>query len=769
MEKQTQPVFFDRTGNRSLALFAGIGLALVVLLTLVFLLVPTTLSPESSASVGVQLAGSEDTVEKVTDYTATNNIPVIGDGPFVRVVQLNSIDGKLRSRDPFDGQTYGELAQKDVSAASGHRYALQKFGQTNSKKIALTYDDGPDPIYSPQLLDLLSRERVPATFFVLGVNVVRHPEIAERMVREGHMLGNHSFSHINFGLENRFRGTEEIIQAGRVIRATTGHTTKLFRTPYIGESDQSLRDNVFSIVSAQRLGYVEGHYSDDPQDWQFNDPRHSPTYPDFSGAKDIVVLLHDGGGNREKTIAYTEDIIKKAREHGYAFTTMEPMATDHLPGAFAATNPDINDEIALTAARGVTVWPQRIIVELFVFSVATILLTTAVNTYFAWRNLRAPKLRINRRYSPRVGVIVPAYNEGIVLEKTIRALRASSYRNLEIVMVDDGSTDDTWQIMQRIVRRYRRGIVRAIHQKNTGKSGALNHAIASLDTDIIICLDADTLFERQTIAHLVKHFALPQVGAVAGVVKVGNARGYVTRWQALEYTIGIALERNAQNFLGAITIVPGACGAWRRQAVIDAGGFSHRTLAEDCDLTFAIHQLGYRVVQENEALSYTEAPETLRGLMKQRFRWTFGNFQALWSYRNMLLDRHYKMLGNFVMPMMAVTIITPMIFWPLLVAITIQNIINGNILIIVIFFIASLIVQVIFASAAIRFADESYRLLWVLPLSRFVFGPIRTYIMYRSLVVAFSGRYVGWNKLMRSGTAAIAEAPSSKHLHTATN
>lgn len=767
--EQPDPVFFDKTGNRSLVLFCAIGLLVAGLLTLAFLLVPTTLSPDTSASVSLQETEADKTVSDITAYTSENNIPVIGEGPFVRVVGIHKENGKVMSKDPFDGKAYDEVAATDQAATSGHAYALQKFGQTHAKQIALTYDDGPDPHYTPELLDLLSRESVPATFFVLGSNAVQHPEITNRIVREGHILGNHTYSHIDFALEDEFRGREEIIQAGRIIRAVTGHSTKLFRTPYIGESDQSLRDNIHSIALAQHLGYIEAHYSDDSLDWQFNDPSHSSTYPDFTGNNNIVVLLHDGGGNREKTIEYTANLIKQARDKGYTFTTMEAMATNSVSNVFASASPTINDEVALTAARSVSVWPRRIIIELFVFSVAMILLTTTVNTVCAWRNLRAPKLRVNRRYNPRVGVIVPAYNEGVVLEKTIRALRASTYKNLEIVMVDDGSTDDTWRVMQRIVHRHKRGIVRAIHQENTGKAGALNNAISQLDTDIIICLDADTLFERHAIANLVKHFELPDVGAVAGIVKIGNLRNYVTRWQALEYTIGIALERNAQSYLGAITIVPGACGAWRRQAVCEAGGFSHRTLAEDCDLTLAVQHLGYRIIQENDALSYTEAPHTLRGLMKQRFRWTFGNFQALWAYRNMLFDKNYRMLGNFVMPMTIVTIITPMLFWPLLVAITIQNILSGNILIIVIFFAASLVVQAIFASIAIRFAGESYRLLLVLPLSRFVFGPIRTYIMYRSLMVAFSGRYVGWNKLVRSGTATIMLPQAHHRTHTITS
>lgn len=535
-------------------------------------------------------------------------------------------------------------------------------------------------------------------------------------------------------------------------------STRLFRAPYASESDQAIRNDADSIALAQQLGYVPVYFNSDPNDWTFNDSKVTPAYPDLTGNSDIVMLLHDGGGSREKTIEYTKKVIELAKAKGYTFTTVSELAKPYISNSFVAKVPDNNDVIAYTIIQGIYILPKKIIIGLFVFTIVAIFLTTVLNTSLAWINMRKPQLSfIRRKYRPTVGVILPAYNEGIVLEKTIRSLRASSYKKIEIIMVDDGSTDDTWSIMQRIMRRYKSG-VRAIHQENTGKSGALNNAIKQIDCELVICLDADTVFERRTIAHLIKHFTSPTVGAVAGVVKVGNTTNYITRWQALEYTIGTMLERNAQSLLNAVTIVP---GAWRRQAVLAAGGFSHRTLAEDCDLTYMIHKLGFRVIQENNARAYTEAPHTLRDLMKQRFRWTFGSIQALWVHSNIMMKPKYKMLSNYVMPMTAIALLTPLLFWPIITFITVQNIVDGNLLTIVIFFSISLTIQTIFAAIAIRFAGGSYKLLFTLPLARFVFSPIRTYIMYRSLLTVFTGKYVGWNKLVRSGAVTLPPARPS--------
>jgi biofilm PGA synthesis N-glycosyltransferase PgaC len=336
---------------------------------------------------------------------------------------------------------------------------------------------------------------------------------------------------------------------------------------------------------------------------------------------------------------------------------------------------------------------------------------------------------------------------------------------LRVLIVDDGSTDDTWQEAQRLARRFKR--VSAIHQANGGKSSALNNAIKRSRSEIVICVDADTVFPASTVTRLIRHFRDPKVGAVAGVVKVGNFDGPVTRWQALEYTIGIYIERSAQALMQAIMIVPGACGAWRREALMKVGGFSHITLAEDGDATLKLHKLGYKVLQDNGAIGYTEVPDSLRGLVKQRFRWTFGTIQALWLHRKMIFRRKYGWLGMLVMPSAVVTTLVPMVFWPALLFVNLQNLVAGNYLVIVLFFALSLTLQFMLAAIALWLAKEPLRFLLAVPYGRFIYGPIRTYIMYNTIVTALRGAYVGWNKLTRTGTVNVKRVPGSEALEPA--
>ena len=156
-------------------------------------------------------------------------------------------------------------------------------------------------------------------------------------------------------------------------------------------------------------------------------------------------------------------------------------------------------------------------------------------------------------------------------------------------------------------------------------------------------LDADTLVTPETIGLLVRHIAADttgRLGAVAGVVRVGNRkRNLLTRWQALEYLTQIGVERAAQDGMGAISIVPGACAAWRKEAIQQVGGYTDVTLAEDCDLSLSLHRAGWNVTQEDEAIAYTEAPETVDALLDQRVRWTFGSLQAIWKHRDLLPGR----------------------------------------------------------------------------------------------------------------------------------
>src|SRR5205085_5638190 len=232
-------------------------------------------------------------------------------------------------------------------------------------------------------------------------------------------------------------------------------------------------------------------------------------------------------------------------------------------------------------------------------------------------------------YQPSISVVIAAFNEEKVIVRTIEAVLANGYPDLEIIVVDDGSKDDT----SGEVMRHFRDRVRLLMQENGGKAAALNTGIEHASGEIIIALDADTIFARDTIRNLVRRFADPIVGAVAGNVKVGNRINPLTYWQSIEYITSQNLDRRAYAAINSVSVVPGAVGAWRREAIVQAGGYTTDTMAEDMDLTWRIRRIGWRVDTESAAIGYTEVPDTFKNLYKQRFRWAFGTLQSLWKHR----------------------------------------------------------------------------------------------------------------------------------------
>src|SRR5204862_7393450 len=214
----------------------------------------------------------------------------------------------------------------------------------------------------------------------------------------------------------------------------------------------------------------------------------------------------------------------------------------------------------------------------------------------------------------------------------------------------DGSKDRTLEVARNAFRaEAASGKVLILGKKNSGKAEALNYGIEHIgDAELFVGIDADTIIAADAISRLVPHFINPKVGAIAGNAKVGNRVNVWTRWQALEYITSQNFERRALDLLGAVTVVPGALGAWRTEIVKKAGGYHAITVAEDADLTMNILRSGYRVIYEDRALAYTEAPVSARGLMRQRFRWSFGILQAVWKNRGALLRR--GALGWFALP-----------------------------------------------------------------------------------------------------------------------
>lgn len=749
MDKQELPVFFDATGRRWYLTKWFLAALLVAVVGLFLKFVPLIAAP--APLPGGVVRGAMAPIHEAHDLEQAfnaSNTPVIGRGQFIRAVSVRGTGDGMGLYDVFSGRHIRDVTPEEQLDIGTNRYALERYGQVPDGQMVLTFDDGPHPDYTPRLLDTLSRQHVPAAFFVVGSAVVKYPDVAERITREGHTIANHTFSHLDFDYGGSMQGMQEINQTTRVITAATGHRTAFMRVPYAGATDQSLRAGVKGILHAQRLGYVPVAYDYDTRDWAFKSAQKpDPSFLDGSGK---ILLLHDAGGDRSHTLQYVKELIPMARKAGYQFVGLESVY--HGRDLQVPARPTAGDKAAFTLGQMALVWPVRLIGQLFALNVLLILLVIGTNVTFAVlqnRRARRPP-KTPRSYRPLVSVLIPAYNEAKVLTNSVRSVLASHYKHIEVIIIDDGSKDDTYAVARKLAAKY--PCVTAVRQRNSGKAVALNRGLRRAKGEVVVCMDADTVFERETMWRLARHFYDPNVAGVAGYVRVGNIQNALTRWQALEYMTSIAIERGAQAFLGAITVVPGACGAWRRKTVLAAGGFSHRTLAEDCDIALSVRETGYAIVQEPNAISYTECPLNLEDLAKQRFRWVFGNIQSYWKHRRMFFNRRFGWLGMFVLPNAALSVLLPMLFWPFLVTLTAANVLAGRWWVMLIFFGVMLTLQFIVAGVGLALARESPRHLVAVPMTRLVYAPLRTYILYRSLLTALSGAFVGWNKVSRSQT-----------------
>lgn len=667
-------------------------------------------------------------------------------------------------------------------------YVLRRTGWQTGK-VALTFDDGPDEKWTPQILDILKREHVPATFFIIGQNGQANPQLVKRIVAEGHDIGNHSFTHPNLG-EIPGRLTElELNATQRLVEALTGRSTRLFRAPYFGDAEPQTADEVEPAAIANRLGYIIVGLRVDPDDWALpgtdeivkrTEAGLTNPNPDERGQ---IVLLHDGGGDRAQTVAALPRLIHELRAQGYQFATVSELAgltqAQTMPPLPAEQGWMARaDKVAfyIFAVGGWLIrWMFLIGIVLGLarmLFIGALALAQYVRSAAYRRNSTAQTVPAEAGAAKMVSVIIAAYNEDKVIAQTVRSLLASDYRNFEILVVDDGSIDATSQVVQEQFGTEPR--VRLFTQPNKGKAEALNHGLRDAAGEIIVALDADTIFPAQTIGALAAHFANPRVGAVAGNAKVGNRINLVTRWQALEYITAQNMDRRAFALLNGITVVPGAVGAWRRDLLDQIGGFASDTLAEDQDLTLKVRKLGYKIEYAEEAIGWTEAPDNLRGLAKQRFRWSFGTLQCMWKHRDALFRPRFGALGFLAMPntwlfQILFPLISPvmdLLFLWTLASYWIQrmehpqeySVTNLN----QVLFYYALFLAVDWLAAAFAFAlerREQWNLLWSLFLQRFCYRQVMYYVMVKSVWTATRGVIVGWGKLERKATVAELRKP----------
>ncbi len=692
-----------------------------------------------------------------------DTMPLIGGGPFERILRIDR-SGEPAGTDPSTGERVALTAQELADAGSAS-YALQQYGypQDTPKTISLTFDDGPDPRVTPILLDLLSREKVPATFFVLGSHAAAHPDIIRRMIREGHAVGGHSVTHSNLADAPDWREQVELVATERTVRAITGHDASVWRAPYTDPRHAERAGDVTTILRAQQLGYTHAGYDFDTLDWEYDRNPHGKAsdipLPDLSGGSHVTVLMHDAGGpNRERTVEYVERLIDHARTNGYTFHTL-PQLTPALAGANAPAQATAWDGFTLSTTQVILNWPEYLMRALFGLAILLLLVAGLLNAVLAVvRHHRRSRKVWPGADEMRVptSVVLAAYNEEAVIARTLQTVLASDYPVREIIVVDDGSSDGTATAVRRVQRSADpSGLIVLVQQENTGKARALNHGLTRASGDVVVTLDADTIVAPDTITNLVRHFAIDtsgRLGAVAGVVRVGNRRrNLLTRWQALEYITQIGLERSAQDALGAISIIPGACAAWRTAAILEAGGYSDATLAEDCDLALTLHQRGWRVTQDDEAVALTEAPENVDDLLKQRVRWTYGTLQAMYKNRRIMFRARYGALGWWVLPSYVLSILVPLVFLPFMAVMTVISLQREPELLVG-YFALFLLVHIGFAAVAVRLMREDWRHLLMVPVYRVVYEPLRAYLLYKSVHLAIKGGRESWNKIDRTGT-----------------
>ncbi|HYH52238.1 MAG TPA: bifunctional polysaccharide deacetylase/glycosyltransferase family 2 protein [Acidimicrobiia bacterium] len=622
------------------------------------------------------------------------------------------------------------------------------------KTVALTFDDGPDPEWTPRVLEVLRRHGVRATFFVVGSAAARHPELVRAELVEGHEIGAHTFTHSDLGSASSLRKSVELSLTQSALAGAAGIKTHLLRLPYSSITADITAPELDAARRAADLGYLMVFATEDSEDWRQPGAGTIVARSTPPAGRGSVVLLHDAGGDRSQTVEALDRLIPRLKDQGYRFTTVSEMA-GLAPGT--AVEPvgrfDRLQGLALMLALRLATLLSKAFRFLFLPFTALTLIRSVAVVALARRQAKATAAAEIGTYLPPVSVIVPAYNEEVGIAAAVRSLAGNDYPALEVIVVDDGSTDGTADVVAAIGDPR----VRLIRQPNGGKPAALNTGIAAARHDVLVMVDGDTIFEPDTIRSLVASMSDPSVGAVAGNTKVGNRRGLLGRWQHIEYVIGCNLDRRMYEALECMPVVPGAIGAFRREALSQVGGVSSDTLAEDTDLTMAIHRAGWRVVYEPRARAWTEVPSTLRQLWRQRYRWAYGTMQAVWKHRGAVRER--GPLGLIALPWIAFTQVVLPLLSPAFDVFALYGVLFLDPVRYISYWVAFNILALLIGAYAFRLDGESPRSLWALPLQQFVFRQLVYLVVFESIVSALAGTRLRWHKLTRTGDVTVATNP----------
>ncbi|MEZ5889786.1 MAG: glycosyltransferase [Xanthobacteraceae bacterium] len=649
----------------------------------------------------------------------------------------------------------------------------------DKRRLAITFDDGPDPRNTENILNVLAAKGVHATFFLLGRNALHHPNIVKRIYREGHDIGNHTFSHPRLTEVPDWQFSFELNATQRVLEHLLGVHTTLFRPPTAASKLSDNPDHIPVIEQASRMGYLTVLAGAVGWDWVFPSPTaneiHDRVVTNVLRGDGRIILLHDWG-ERQETLAALPRIIDTLTSAGYRFATIHDLLGVKRSDVLQNVPRRDNGFLEQVTAAHIGVIAYRSFDDLIAILAILVTLLNVARLIFsiggALRHKAIERTRVDHRYWPSsVAVIVPAFNEGAVICKTIRSILSGSRSDIEVVVVDDGSTDSTFLVVQEAFASDAR--VRVFTKANGGKASAANFAIQHTNAEVVVAVDADGVLHHDAIELLVRHFSDPEVGAVAGTAVVGNQVNLLTRLQGLEYAIGQYLERRALTVFNANAVVPGCIGAWRRKALLDVGGYAEDTVAEDCDATFTILRAGWKVLYEPAAKARTEAPESLRGFVKQRRRWMFGMLQCV--RKHISIFRHGPISASLItIPYVLIlgffiSFAIPVLFVALLLqlgaatgsALSAAYIGDGgNLPLSLALWVGFSGIDLLATAAILRLAgiDCVWKRLPLILMQRIIYLPLIYWVAYETTLSALKGRIIGWNKLRRTGGVTLSPA-----------
>jgi cellulose synthase/poly-beta-1,6-N-acetylglucosamine synthase-like glycosyltransferase/peptidoglycan/xylan/chitin deacetylase (PgdA/CDA1 family) len=657
-----------------------------------------------------------------------------------------------RSATPVPGASGPLASAGPVLNWDGRRLVSNR--RSAGHQIALSFDDGPDPRWTLRIAATLRRLGVPATFFVVGSEVARHPDVVRSLHRQGFELGNHTFTHADLAALPAWERSLQIALTESAVAGAVGVRPRLVRPPYSSVSAAVNDSEERALAHLARRGYAIALSNLDGEDWRRKGAASIAKAITPPGSEGGIVLLHDGGGDRSQTVAALERVVPALQARGFRFVTVSELGG--IPNGEAEVRADGWGRARgrlLLGTLSVARWTTTALGVLLIIVTALFGARVVLLVAFARRHVRTVRNRPGEeRFSPPVSVVVPAFNEAVGIERAVRSLAASDYPEFEVIVVDDGSTDGTPDLVERMNLPG----VSVIRQSNGGKPSALNRGLAAARHEAIVMVDADTVFEPETIRRLVQPLRDPKVGAVSGNTKVGNRRGLLGRWQHIEYVMGFNLDRRLYHQLQCIPTVPGAAGAFRRAAIEGIGGVSGATLAEDTDLTIALGRAGWRVVYAEDARAWTEAPSTIRELWQQRFRWSYGTLQAVWKHRSALWRRGEGRIGRRGLPYLILFQITLPLFAPMIDLFSIYGLLFLDPVAILGFWIVFTALQLVLGWYAFALDGESPRPLWAMPIQQFVYRQLMYLVLIESLLTAVGGSRTRWRSIARSGEVEVA-------------